>query len=41
MARRRSSPRWQQSFGPLPAASRVEIGPDGHDYEVRPVAGAR
>ena len=26
---------------PLPLQRRIEIGPDGYDYEVRPVAGAR
>lgn len=26
---------------PLPAARRIELGPDGHDYEVRPIPGAR
>ena len=41
MARRPSSPRGQQSHPPLPALRRVETGPDGHDYEVRPVAPAR
>jgi hypothetical protein len=41
MARRRSSARRQQSLAPLPALRRVEIGPDGHDYEVRSVAAAR
>ena len=26
---------------PLPTARRIETGPDGYDYEVRPVAAAR
>ncbi|MEB3981103.1 hypothetical protein OQ968_07490 [Mycobacterium sp. 663a-19] len=34
---RRREPRRRQP--PLPR--RVETGPDGHDYEVRPVAGSR
>src|ERR1700749_3166780 len=41
MPRRRTPPRKQQSFGPLPVPLRVETGPDGHDYQVRPVAGAQ
>src|ERR1700755_984951 len=41
MPRRRTSPRRRQLFGPLPAPRRVETGPDGHDYEVPTVAGAR
>ncbi|MGD1170641.1 hypothetical protein ACKUVQ_23540 [Mycobacterium seoulense] len=42
MARRRTPPRRQRRSSPLPAAPRrVEIGPDGHEYEVRPVAAAR
>jgi hypothetical protein len=41
MARRRSSPRGRQAHPPLPTLRRVETGPDGHDYEVRPVAAAR
>ena len=40
MPRRRTPPR-KQSFRPLPVQHRVETGPDGHDYEVRPVAAAR
>jgi hypothetical protein len=31
----------QRSRTPLPAARRVEVGPDGYEYEVRPVAGSR
>ncbi|MGE5697150.1 MAG: hypothetical protein ACM4D3_18550 [Candidatus Sericytochromatia bacterium] len=39
MARRRSSPkRLPPGMAPL---RRVEPGPDGYDYEVRPVAAAR
>src|ERR1700749_3250991 len=41
MARRRSSPRRQQSFGPLPAPHRGETGPRGHEYEVPPLAPPR
>ncbi|WP_082950718.1 MULTISPECIES: hypothetical protein [unclassified Mycobacterium] len=26
---------------PLPAPRRIEIGPDGYEYEVRPIAAAR
>ena len=40
MARRRTPPRGQQSFRPLPTPGRVETGPDGYEYEVRHVAGA-
>ncbi|MEY8015225.1 hypothetical protein [Mycobacterium servetii] len=41
MARRRTPPRRQRPV-PLSAVSRrVETGPDGHEYEVRPVAAAR
>ncbi|MGH3970184.1 MAG: hypothetical protein ACRDTV_19210 [Mycobacterium sp.] len=38
MARRRKPPPVRR---PLPAARRVETGPDGYEYEVRPVAAAR
>ena len=41
MARRRSPSRRQQSLPPLMATRRVEVGPDGYDYDVRPVAAAR
>ena len=42
MARRRSSARRQRDVvSPLPMSRRVEAGADGHDYEVRAVAGAR
>ena len=40
MARRRSTPR-RQGVRPLPVECRIEVGPDGYDYEVRPVAGSR
>ena len=40
MARRRSTPR-RQGVRPLPVERRIEVGPDGYDYEVRPVAGSR
>jgi hypothetical protein len=38
MARRR---RPQRALPPLPAPRRIETGPDGYDYEVRPIAAAR
>jgi len=41
MARRRSPPRRQRPLVPPPALRRVELGPDGHEYEVRPVPAAR
>ncbi|OBI08400.1 hypothetical protein A5714_21085 [Mycobacterium sp. E2462] len=41
MARRRTAPPRRRPFAPPPALRRVETGPDGHDYEVRPVAAAR
>lgn len=41
MARRRTPPRRRWQSSPPPASRRVEIGPDGHEYEVRPVAAAR
>jgi hypothetical protein len=31
----------REPMRPLPLARRIEIGPDGYDYEVRPVAGSR
>lgn len=30
-----------QPMRPLPSPPRVEVGPDGHDYQVRPVGAAR
>ncbi|WP_083210446.1 hypothetical protein [Mycobacterium intracellulare] len=39
MPRRRPPPRRQRPSAPL--LRRVEVGPDGHEYEVRPVAAAR
>ncbi|WP_204806774.1 hypothetical protein [Mycobacterium riyadhense] len=39
MARRRQPPRRQQLV--FPALRRVEAGPDGYEYEVRPVAASR
>src|ERR1700726_1064607 len=39
MARRRPPPRGQRPVPP-PVARRVETGPDGHEYEVRPIAAA-
>ncbi|MGH3551007.1 MAG: hypothetical protein ACRDT5_00060, partial [Mycobacterium sp.] len=41
MTRRRTPPRRRQPPRPLPAVRRVETGPDGYEYEVRPVAAAR
>ncbi|MCV7102931.1 hypothetical protein [Mycobacterium palustre] len=41
MARRRPPPRRQRPMSLAPALRRVETGPDGHDYEVHPVAAAR
>ncbi|OBG26993.1 hypothetical protein [Mycobacterium sp. 852002-51057_SCH5723018] len=41
MARRRTPPRRQRPASLSPALRRVETGPDGHDYEVHPVAAAR
>ncbi|TPG33199.1 hypothetical protein [Mycolicibacterium hodleri] len=41
MARRRTPPRKQRSPLPLPMSRRVEIGPDGYDYDVKAVAASR
>ncbi|MDV3130419.1 MULTISPECIES: hypothetical protein [Mycobacterium] len=41
MPRRRPSPRKQRAVPPLPQSRRIETGPDGYDYEVRPVSAAR
>lgn len=41
MDRRRKPPRAQLPVSPAPLLSRVETGPDGHPYEVRPIAAAR
>ncbi|HTX96661.1 MAG TPA: hypothetical protein VME67_18445 [Mycobacterium sp.] len=41
MARRRTPPRRQRPLPPPPLLRRVEVGPDGHEYEVCPVAAAR
>ena len=41
MPRRRTPPRKQRAVPPLPATRRIETGPDGYDYEVRPVPGSR
>jgi len=40
MARRRKPPRNLPAL-PSPMLKRVETGPDGHEYEVRPIAAAR
>ncbi|WP_236976827.1 MULTISPECIES: hypothetical protein [Mycobacterium] len=39
MARRRTRP--QRAAAPPRLAQRVETGPDGYEYQVRPVAAAR
>ncbi|HSS25633.1 MAG TPA: hypothetical protein VLL82_14820 [Mycobacterium sp.] len=41
MARRRIPPHRQRPASLPPVLRRVETGPDGHQYEVRPVAAAR
>jgi hypothetical protein len=41
MANRRIPPRRQRSLPPLPVPRRVEVGPDGYGYEVKPIAAAR
>jgi hypothetical protein len=41
MPRRRTPPRRQRPVSLSPALRRVEMGPDGHEYEVRPVTAAR
>lgn len=41
MAKWRTPPRRQRPFVPLADSRRVESGPDGYDYEVRPIAAAR
>jgi hypothetical protein len=41
MARRRTPPRRQRSSPPLAASRRVEVGPDGYDYDVKAVAASR
>lgn len=38
MSRRR---RVSRRTAPLPTPRRIETGPDGYDYEVRPIAAAR
>src|SRR5262249_4934997 len=40
MPRRRNPPRRQRPLPPLPATRRIESGPDGYEYEVRPIAAA-
>ncbi|MGH3560765.1 MAG: hypothetical protein ACRDTN_02880 [Mycobacterium sp.] len=40
MAARRIPRRRGQPLPPLPDSHRVETGPDGYRYEVRPIAGA-
>ncbi|OBH05387.1 hypothetical protein A5696_25260 [Mycobacterium sp. E2699] len=41
MPRRRPPPRRQRPAPLAPVPCRVETGPDGYEYEVRPVAAAR
>ncbi|WP_128108883.1 hypothetical protein [Mycolicibacterium elephantis] len=41
MPRRGRPSRRRQSSTPLPPMRRIEIGPDGYEYEVRPVPGSR
>src|ERR1700754_300471 len=41
MPRRRTPPRRRRPLPPLPATRRIETGPDGFEYEVRPIAAAR
>ncbi|MFG1932327.1 hypothetical protein ACGFK1_17055 [Mycobacterium sp. NPDC048908] len=41
MPRRRPLPRRQRPLAPLPQSRRIEIGPDGYEYEVRPIPAAR
>ncbi|MBX7433383.1 hypothetical protein JDV09_14865 [Mycobacterium sp. Y57] len=42
MTKRRRPARAKPVRGnPLPAPRRIEVGPDGYDYEVRPIAAAR
>lgn len=42
MGRRRSAGRRARDVPPpLPVSRRIEVGADGHDYEVRPVPGVR
>ncbi|WP_422745838.1 hypothetical protein ACN27E_25665 [Mycobacterium sp. WMMD1722] len=41
MPRRRPQPRRSRPLPPAFAGRRVETGPDGYEYEVRPIAGAR
>lgn len=41
MARRRTPPRRQQSLPPLAVSRRVEVGPDGYDYDVKAIAASR
>src|SRR4029077_12893790 len=41
MPRARTPPRRRRPLPPLPATRRIETGPDGFEYEVRPIAAAR
>ncbi|MGE2716661.1 hypothetical protein ACQI4L_21610 [Mycolicibacterium litorale] len=41
MPRRRPPPRRTRPLPPVFDQRRIEVGPDGYDYEVRPVAGSR
>ncbi|MDG4668694.1 hypothetical protein [Mycobacterium sp. 236(2023)] len=41
MVKRRAPRKLKPARDPLPAPRRIEVGTDGYDYEVRPVAAAR
>lgn len=41
MAKRRAAGKRRVVRDPLPAPRRVDVGADGYDYEVRPVAASR
>jgi len=41
MPRRPPGRRKRADLPPLPIARRIEVGVDGHDYEVRPIAAVR
>ena len=41
MGRRRTAAKRRDAMAPIATAHRVERGPDGYDYQVRQIAGAR
>jgi hypothetical protein len=41
MGRKRGPSRRDQPYRPLPPSRRIEVGPDGYDYQVVQLAGAR